>query len=405
VLTISISAVVAVLTMVSVAQGAQRPLTSSDVHSRAHAAIDVLYPTGTPDASEPSGYGPPGANAMGGYAQTYVNDFGGSSLPPTWSVFSGIPGGDPSGRWATSHVTVGGGLLQLNTFQDPKYANAWVSGGLCQCGLTRTYGAYFVRSRITGSGPTQVELLWPQNNTWPPEIDFNETFGGTVGTLATDHYDANNDQVHSKLTVDMTQWHTWGVIWSPTSIIYTVDGAIWGTVTNTAEISSMPMELDISQQTFCAATSGWACPTAPESLDVDWVDEYAPSSSSPTTTTIAASSVASASLHVGPFRSGSATVRGTALAQIGRLARKIKSGHDTHVKLVGYGDVRKSGAPANGIGLARATSVKRTLERTLRSMGVAGVIVAVRGRSGRAVTTPLAKPVVVLHAVVIASIS
>ena len=26
----------------------------------------------------------------------------------------------------------------------------------------------------------------------------------------------------------MTQWHTWGVIWTPTSITYTVDGSVWG---------------------------------------------------------------------------------------------------------------------------------------------------------------------------------
>ncbi len=67
------------------------------------------------------------------------------------------------------------GELLLSTYRDKHYQNRWVTGGLCQCGLPHVYGAYFVRSRSTGVGPNEVELLWPENNQWPPEIDFNET--------------------------------------------------------------------------------------------------------------------------------------------------------------------------------------------------------------------------------------
>jgi hypothetical protein len=124
------------------------------------------YPYGTPDSSEPSGMSPPAADAMSGYTQSYENDFTGSSLPSGWEVFTGNPGGDPGAQWGASHVTVGNGMLQLNTFQDPAYGNEWVAGGLCQCGVAHTYGAYYVRSKVTGAGPTQVELLWPQAQVW-----------------------------------------------------------------------------------------------------------------------------------------------------------------------------------------------------------------------------------------------
>ncbi|HEY5091668.1 MAG TPA: glycoside hydrolase family 16 protein [Acidimicrobiales bacterium] len=217
---------------------------------------------------------PPGTNDFSGYTESYVQDFTGSSVPNGWDVYSGLPGGDPGAQWGLSHVTVSGGLLSLNTWQDPAYNNEWVTGGLCQCGVARTYGAYFVRSRVTGSGPTNVELLWPTSG-WPPEIDFNETSGVTSGSSATTIWainGSNRSQIQSTINIDMTQWHTWGVIWTPTSLKYTVDGRVWGTVTNPSGIPSVPMTLDLQQQTWCS--TNFACPTAPTSMQVDWVTEY-----------------------------------------------------------------------------------------------------------------------------------
>jgi len=235
------------------------------------------YPIGALSAANPSGRAPPSGNAMAGYTLEYVNSFTGTSLPHGWVTYSGTPGGDPGGQFSSSHVTVSGGLLQINTWQDPAYNNQWVTGGLCQCGLARTYGAYFVRSRVTGSGPAAVELLWPVAPVWPPEIDFSETGGTTSASSATLHYTSASDFVQKKLTIDMTKWHTWGVIWTPASVVYTVDGRTWGSVSAASEIPRQPMTLDLQQQTWCA--SGWACPTSPQSLQVDWVAEYAPSSS------------------------------------------------------------------------------------------------------------------------------
>lgn len=166
-------------------------------------------------------------------------------------------------------------MLSLNTFQDPNYGNEWVTGGLCQCGSSQTYGAYFVRSRVTGAGPTAVELLWPTVG-WPPEIDFNETGGDTSGTTATNIWaldsSGDKDQAQVNLNVNMTAWNTFGVIWTPTSLTYTVNGQVWGTFTNASEIPSQPMTLDLQQQTWCS--SGWACPTAPQSMQIAWVAEY-----------------------------------------------------------------------------------------------------------------------------------
>jgi beta-glucanase (GH16 family) len=166
-------------------------------------------------------------------------------------------------------------MLSLNTFQDSAYNNEWVAGGVSQ-NTTNTYGAYFVRSRVTGAGPTNVELLFPASG-WPPEVDFNETSGVSTGTSATAIWAVNGSgtksQVQVQLSIDMTQWHTWGVIWTPNSVTYTVDGRVWGTVNNSSEVPQQAMRLDLQQQTWCS--SGFACPSAPQSMQVDWVTEYA----------------------------------------------------------------------------------------------------------------------------------
>jgi len=213
------------------------------------------------------------SNALPGYQLEYVNNFDGSTLPPGWDVFSGLPGGDPGGQFASTHVLVQGGLLRLNTWRDPKYQDRWVTGGLCQCGVTRKFGAYFVRSRVTGGGANEVQLLWPATNTWPPEIDFNENGGSLNSTSSTVHWGATNQTDQHSLSVDMTKWHTWGVIWTPTAIIYVIDGKAWAVVTETVEIAKVPMRLDLEQRTQCQ--SGFQCPRAPVSMLVDWVAEYA----------------------------------------------------------------------------------------------------------------------------------
>src|ERR1019366_2651629 len=249
---------------------ASAPAQTTTTTSAPHSGPLTSFPVGTPDGSEPSGYAPPSASALSGYTQSYVTDFTGTSLPSGWSVYTGVAGGDAGSQWAASQVAVSGGMLQLNTSLAPL-----LNGGVCQCGHSQTYGAGFVRSRVTAPGSTQVELLWPTVG-WPPEIDFNETGGQATSTTATNIWAVSGNsrsQSQVSLTINMTQWHTWGVVWTPTSITYTVDGHAWGSFTNASEVPQQPMWLTPQQQTWCGW--GYACPTAPDSMQVDWVVDYA----------------------------------------------------------------------------------------------------------------------------------
>ncbi len=251
-------------------------VTSTPSVPTATLSTNNTYPTGIEDGHDPSGMAAPRADALHGYTQTYVTDFQGRALPAGWEAFSGVASGIPDGQFGNAHSVVSGGLLRLETWRDPSYHGAWVTGGVCQCKVAHTYAAYFVRSRLTGPGPNEVQLLWPVADVWPPEIDFNESGGAATGSVATLHFGAADNVDQRKLSINMDQWHTWGIVWSAGSITYTVDGHAWGSVTFPWEIPDQPMTLHLQQEASCSIGFQYACPRSPASMEVDWVAEYAP---------------------------------------------------------------------------------------------------------------------------------
>jgi outer membrane protein OmpA-like peptidoglycan-associated protein len=332
----------------------------------AHASMPSEFPTGSADAAEPSGEAPPSPTGFPGYVETYSNDFTGTTIPPGWTVFEGTDtiDHDTGEQFAASHDVVSDGVLSLNTWMDPAYNNEWVTGGICRCQDSKTYGAYFVRSRQTGAGPTGVDLLWPTTNTWPPEIDFNETVGVTNATTATVIWgDAGGQRQQSQvaLDIDMTQWHTWGVIWTPTSLLYTVDGKVWGQFDVPSEIPSVPMTLHLQSQTWCVFN--YACPTAPESTLVDWVAEY--------------SSVTNYTKSVGTFASSSWALSSKLRTQINQLAAVIEAQGNPSVDLVGYSDSKTAASRASVVSRNRADIVRSYLLQELAQLNDPNVAISV----------------------------
>ena len=244
-------------------------------------------------ASDPSGVPVPTGN-IPGWNLVYSQDFNGTALPTGWVAYSGQPGGDPDGYWNSANVTVNKGELHFRATanDDPKKRNTYSTGGVNFYGHPQTYGIYLVRLKSDyepGLDIASLALLWPSgnNNVWPPEIDFFEESDGTPTNFsATLHPGPNGDDCciigdnfPSHAAYSITQWHTYGIEWTPTTITYTIDGHQWGTIINKSQLStpaqwpSINMDLDLQSENL-----GPVQPAGPiESMTVDWVAEYAPS--------------------------------------------------------------------------------------------------------------------------------
>jgi beta-glucanase (GH16 family) len=222
-----------------------------------------------------------------GWRLVYSQNFTGHSLPAGWGAYSGEPGGDPYGYWNPANVTVGNGGLHfgMKPNNDPLRSGAYSTGGVAFTGHPLTYGMYLVRMKgdyEPGLKISDIALLWPHGNAWPPEIDFYEDSGGTRSSfIATVHPGPNGDDCCTVIRyqrIDSTKWHTYGVAWTSTTIIYTIDGHPWGRAIKKGDISSpgkwpsINMDLALQSQNL-----GPAQPARPiETMTVKWVAEYAP---------------------------------------------------------------------------------------------------------------------------------
>ncbi|MCU1601379.1 MAG: exsH [Frankiales bacterium] len=147
-----------------------------------------------------------------------------------WGKYDGWPSSTSYSRWAPSHVTASGGVAMLRGYRD---GSGYATGGMMLNSVAQTYGKYVVRARFDRSSTVQhAMMLWPVDG-WPPEVDFSEG-PTTQGVMASAHWGSSNSQEHAFLRIDMTQWHTYGVEWTPTRLVYTVDGRAWAVMTGAA---------------------------------------------------------------------------------------------------------------------------------------------------------------------------
>jgi hypothetical protein len=166
-----------------------------------------------------------------------------------WGKYAGQPGGNPYGWWAASHVQPYHGAALLRGYQD---GGRYATGGMMLNSIAQTYGKYVVRAKFDRSSTVEhCMLLWPVTG-WPPEVDFSEG-PGTGRIMATSHWSSSNSQMHAFKQLDMTQWHTYGVEWTPTKLLFTVDGVGWATMGGAA-VPHQAMKLAI-QTAATAPTS------------------------------------------------------------------------------------------------------------------------------------------------------
>jgi beta-glucanase (GH16 family) len=206
-----------------------------------------------------------------GWTEVYTQDFNGSSLPSGWGAYNGTPGGySPTvANWSPHNCSVSGGELHFT------------ADGISSCGIgshvnPQTYGMYVVRLKGDAEPPgdfSDIALLWPASNTWTAEIDFYEDMD-----IVTNRSQYNASMFacpqgtcpfqQRSIPNDGTQWHTYGVQWTPSGVTYLLDGTV---VAHSSESPHVPMILDLQSQNL----SGSGMPSERETMTVDWVAEYA----------------------------------------------------------------------------------------------------------------------------------
>ncbi|MBA8793372.1 hypothetical protein FHX74_000977 [Friedmanniella endophytica] len=231
-------------------------------------------------------YQPTAPTSVPGWTADFVDNFNGPLNVKTWGrYFGGTPTGTVSSYDATNAaVTLNptnptDGIFQLNTH----FANGqWSSAGMSSDrGFSAVGGKWVIKAKFDRAyGVGYAFLLYPHGGAWPPEVDFAEgTFGGP-SIMATLHYGSaqQNFQIQRWLTkVDMTQWHTYGVIIGANQIDYTIDGRVWGTV-QTENTPKVPMWLGVQAGVKdCARSTGEclssATPTS-SNISIDWIAHY-----------------------------------------------------------------------------------------------------------------------------------
>lgn len=239
---------------------------------------------GTPARYSPSGSAAP-VGDLPGWRQIYVDEFDGTDLDDNWGRYSGQPSGDPYSWWEPSHVQVDDSLLTLSAYREQ---GRWVAGGVSNHGVAQTYGRWDVRFRVDASDEMTLHfLLWPKGGGWPPEIDFLENAGGdrTEGSGSVIYREGagGRGREHRSVVSDFTQWHTVGVEWMPGSVVYTLDGQEWGSVTGDV-VPAQPMWMALQAQVGgCQRKADYGdfrCPVvgSPDvaNVQIDWVAVYAP---------------------------------------------------------------------------------------------------------------------------------
>jgi beta-glucanase (GH16 family) len=194
------------------------------------------------------------------------------------------PGDGAMGLWSPANTFTSNGVMTLRT----QYANGvWTSAGVSSGDFySASGGRWEFRAKFPVSKGIQYAfLLYPDDGTWPPEIDIIEGRVNGPQVMGAYHYDSDNKQNLVFFdNPDMSGWHTYGVIVGATTITYTFDGRPWAVVNNPSVTTKKlwigfqcsPMDPTGSAKRYETIDNGVPGPLTPaiSDIQIDWVAHY-----------------------------------------------------------------------------------------------------------------------------------
>ncbi|MCW2573791.1 MAG: endo,3,4-beta-glycanase, C-terminal secretion signal protein, partial [Frankiales bacterium] len=152
----------------------------------------------------------------------------------------------------------------------------YTSGAITTKGVwSQLYGYFEMRASVPAAAGTWPAFwMLPADSSWPPELDIMEILGDTTQTVYQTWHSNNGADgrpIFAPQTID--GMHTYGCLWSPTELIWYLDGVeTWRAATPS----------DMNKPMFLLANmamGGWAGnidPTAlPADMKIDYIHAYA----------------------------------------------------------------------------------------------------------------------------------
>ena len=171
---------------------------------------------------------------------------------------------------------------------------------LARAGRAASTGLYQVEAKTNpgqGTGPNII--LWPDNNSWPPEIDLLEAPNGKGDAFMTLHWaGAGNSNQYTTIDtgVNVNSFHDYAVDWEPNQLTFYVDGkSVW---TTTQNIPHQTMGLGFAGYVANSGDSWYgggpngSTPSTVATLQVQWASVSKPAGGAAQTNALAGSTAA-----------------------------------------------------------------------------------------------------------------
>ena len=200
------------------------------------------------------------------WTPVWTDDFNGFPSSSDWGIYDSV-GHAGQGIRSPGAFSVADGILTITGTTDG------TTGGMSRLSQQR-YGKWEARVKTAGcSCYHPVLILWGTPGSWPEagEVDYLESSNRSRNSMFV-HYSTNNSQVSGSAAVDMTQWHTYTVEWTPNYLAGYIDGQRFfystdktiqppAKVQATIQLDWFPGDVSTDQRT--GAT-----------MNVDWIKQY-----------------------------------------------------------------------------------------------------------------------------------
>jgi len=220
-------------------------------------------------------------SGMSGWTRDFVDDFNGPLNTARWGRYeSSSPSSSKMlSEYDAANVYTSNGSMVLRT-RDAGGGD-WRSAGVSGApGFSATAGKWAMRAKFDrGYGIWYSFLLYPKGGGWPPEVDIAEGTAGGPRIMSTFHWSgANLTDSRFKYGVDMSQWHTYGVVLSSGKLQFTIDGVVWATMLNSAS-PRIPMWLGLQAGVKACPGSTGECVSSSQTpkdskIYIDWVAHW-----------------------------------------------------------------------------------------------------------------------------------